>query len=153
MQLGKRKTPQMLGALPPALPPALSSGFNSAAPAARLARDPLALPRHRMYELQMRFRASRRSRARAPVLASCEFTEDIPPRGGGLQGLAMAIAITLIVLALGSVLFHFLSPWYFTPIASNLGAIDTTITITFWVTGIVFVAVNLFMALAVIRYR
>jgi len=65
----------------------------------------------------------------------------------------MAIAIALIVLALGSVLFHFLSPWYFTPIASNWGTIDTTITITFWVTGIVFVAVNLFMAWAVIRYR
>ena len=67
--------------------------------------------------------------------------------------LAMAIAIALIVLALGSVLFHFLSPWYFTPIASNWGTIDTTISITFWVTGIVFVAVSLFMALAVIRYR
>lgn len=65
----------------------------------------------------------------------------------------MAIAIALIVLALGSVLFHFLSPWYFTPIASNWGAIDTTIDITFWVTGAVFVAVNVFMAWAVIRYR
>ncbi|MCM2253039.1 MAG: c-type cytochrome [Ramlibacter sp.] len=65
----------------------------------------------------------------------------------------MAIAIALIALALGSVLFHFLSPWYFTPIASNWGAIDTTITITFWVTGIVFIAVSLFMAAAVIRYR
>ena len=65
----------------------------------------------------------------------------------------MAIALALVVLALGSVLFHFLSPWYFTPIASNWGTIDTTIGITFWVTGIVFVAVNVFMALAVIRYR
>ena len=65
----------------------------------------------------------------------------------------MAIAIALIVLALGSVLFHFLSPWYFTPIASNWGTIDNTIAITFWVTGFVFVAVSLFMAWAVIRYR
>ncbi|MBK0391157.1 c-type cytochrome [Ramlibacter algicola] len=65
----------------------------------------------------------------------------------------MAIAIALIVLALGSVLFHFLSPWYFTPIASNWASIDTTIGITFWVTGFVFVAVNLFMAWAVVRYR
>jgi cytochrome c oxidase subunit 2 len=65
----------------------------------------------------------------------------------------MPIAIALIVLALGSVLFHFLSPWYFTPIASNWGTIDTTIKITFIVTGIVFVAVSLFMAWAVIRYR
>lgn len=65
----------------------------------------------------------------------------------------MPIAIALILLALGSVLFHFLSPWYFTPIASNWGAIDTTIGITFWVTGFVFVAVAAFTAWAVIRYR
>lgn len=65
----------------------------------------------------------------------------------------MGIAIALIVLALGSVLFHFLSPWYFTPIASNWHTIDTTISITFWVTGVVFVAISLFMAWAVIRYR
>jgi cytochrome c oxidase subunit 2 len=65
----------------------------------------------------------------------------------------MFAAIVLIVLIVGSVLFHFLSPWYFTPLASNWGTIDDTVAITFWVTGIVFVAVNLFMAVAVIRYR
>lgn len=65
----------------------------------------------------------------------------------------MPIAVALIVLALGSVLFHFLSPWYFTPIASNWHAIDTTIRITFVVTGIVFVAVAIFMAVAIMRYR
>ncbi|MDP9128877.1 MAG: cytochrome c oxidase subunit II, partial [Candidatus Binatota bacterium] len=65
----------------------------------------------------------------------------------------MPLAIVLVLLIVGSVLFHFLSPWYFTPIASNWGTIDDTITITFWVTGFVFVAVNLFMAYCVIRYR
>jgi len=65
----------------------------------------------------------------------------------------MAIAIVLILLVAGSVLFHFLSPWYFTPIASNWVAIDDTISVTFWVTGLVFVAVNLFMAYCVVRYR
>jgi cytochrome c oxidase subunit 2 len=65
----------------------------------------------------------------------------------------MYVAIVLIVLIVGSLLFHFLSPWYFTPIASNWGAIDDTIGITFWVTGIVFVAVNLFVAFAVFRFR
>jgi len=65
----------------------------------------------------------------------------------------MAIAIALVLLALGSVLFHFLSPWYFTPIASNWKTIDTTISITFWVTGIVFVGLSLFIAWAVVRYR
>ena len=65
----------------------------------------------------------------------------------------MAVAIVLALLVVGSVLFQFLSPWYFTQIASNWGAIDDTISITFWVTGFVFVAVNLFMAYCVIRYR
>src|SRR5213595_1502112 len=65
----------------------------------------------------------------------------------------MPIAVVLILLALGSVAFHFLSPWYFTPIASNWGTIDGTIGITFWVTGIVFLAVTGFMAWSVIRYR
>src|SRR3989338_6318855 len=65
----------------------------------------------------------------------------------------MALAIVLILLVVGSVLFHFLSPWYFTPIASNWGAMDDTISITLWVTGFVFVVVNLFMVYAVIRFR
>jgi cytochrome c oxidase subunit 2 len=68
----------------------------------------------------------------------------------------MPIAVVLIVLVVGSLVFHFLSPmfgWTFTPIASNWGMIDSTVDITFIVTGIVFVAVNLFMAYAIIRYR
>jgi cytochrome c oxidase subunit II len=65
----------------------------------------------------------------------------------------MLIAIAVVVLVVGTVLFHFLSPWYLTELASNWSTIDTTITITFWITGFVFVAVNLFMAYCVIRYR
>jgi cytochrome c oxidase subunit 2 len=65
----------------------------------------------------------------------------------------MAIAVVLILLVIGSVLFHFLSPWWFTPIASNWGMIDTTVIITFWVTGTVFIAVNLFLAYCVVKYR
>ncbi len=65
----------------------------------------------------------------------------------------MPLAIVLIVLVVGSLVFHFLSPWTFTPIASNWGMIDNTVDITFVVTGVVFVAVNLFMAYAIIRYR
>jgi cytochrome c oxidase subunit 2 len=56
----------------------------------------------------------------------------------------------------GSLVFHALSPvfgWTFTPLASNWSQIDDTIDITFWVTGFVFVAVNLFMAYAIIKYR
>ena len=65
----------------------------------------------------------------------------------------MAIAIVLVILVVGSVLFQFLSPWYFTPIASNWGTIDDTISLTFWVTGFAFVAVNLFVAYCVVRFR
>src|SRR5256712_12760850 len=65
----------------------------------------------------------------------------------------MVVAIVLVLLVVGSVLFHFLSPWYFTPIASNWSAMDHTISLAFWVTGFVFVAINLFMAYCVIRYR
>ena len=65
----------------------------------------------------------------------------------------MIFGIALVVLVVASVLFHYLSPWYLTPLASNWSTIDTTIDITFWVTGFVFVAINLFMAYVVIRYR
>jgi cytochrome c oxidase subunit 2 len=65
----------------------------------------------------------------------------------------MAIALALILVAVGSVLFHFLSPWWWTPIASNWQYIDTTIIITFWITGAVFTAVVLFTAYCVIRFR
>jgi len=65
----------------------------------------------------------------------------------------MKLAIVLVVLVVGSIIFHFTSPWWFTPLASNWGSIDFTIDVTFWVTGFVFVAVNLFLAYAVYRYR
>lgn len=65
----------------------------------------------------------------------------------------MILVIVLVLLVVGTVIFHFASPWWFTPLASNWGAIDSTITITFWVTGLVFIAVNLFMAFAIFRYR
>jgi cytochrome c oxidase subunit 2 len=65
----------------------------------------------------------------------------------------MAIALILVLLAVGSVIFHFLSPWWWTPIASNWGPIDNTIIITFWITGGVFLAVVLFMAYCLFRFR
>ncbi|MGH8195199.1 MAG: c-type cytochrome [Woeseiaceae bacterium] len=65
----------------------------------------------------------------------------------------MPLAVVLILLVVGSLVFHFLSPWTFTPLASNWSQIDFTIDVTFWVTGFVFVAVNLFMAYCIIRYR
>ena len=65
----------------------------------------------------------------------------------------MLVAIVIVLLIVASVAFHFWSPWYFTPLASNWGTIDDTISITFWVTGIVFVAVNAFMAYAIWKFR
>jgi cytochrome c oxidase subunit II len=65
----------------------------------------------------------------------------------------MAIALAVVLLVIGTVAFHFLNPWWFTPIASNWQTMDDTVNLTFWVTGAVFVAVNLFMAYAIVRYR
>ncbi|SDP91118.1 cytochrome c oxidase subunit 2 [Phyllobacterium sp. YR620] len=65
----------------------------------------------------------------------------------------MAVVLILVLVAVASVLFHLLSPWWWTPIASNWHYIDNTIIVTFWITGVVFVAVVLFVAYCVFRFR
>ncbi|CAI8716172.1 cytochrome c oxidase subunit II [Pseudomonas sp. IT-P74] len=65
----------------------------------------------------------------------------------------MAIAIILILIVIASVLFHILAPWHATPAASNWGSIDTTLFITLIISGIFFIAITVFMAVAVMRYR
>jgi cytochrome c oxidase subunit 2 len=65
----------------------------------------------------------------------------------------MALAVGLVLLVVATVLFHVLSPWWFTPIASNWSMMDSTVNLTFWVTGAAFVLVTLFMAYAIIRFR
>jgi cytochrome c oxidase subunit 2 len=65
----------------------------------------------------------------------------------------MATAIVLIVIVAGSVLFHFVSPWRLTPLASNWQQMDDTLAITLVITGIFFVAINLFIAYTLVRYR
>jgi len=65
----------------------------------------------------------------------------------------MIVAILLILVAVGTVVFHFASPWWWTPIASNWGYIDDTIILTFWITGVVFIAVILFMAYCIVKFR
>jgi len=69
------------------------------------------------------------------------------------RGKGMPTAIILVIVALGSVLFHILSPWWWTPIASNWDYIDHTINLTFWITGVAFTAIILFMAYCVFRFR
>jgi len=63
------------------------------------------------------------------------------------------VAVIFAIIIIASIIFHFWSPWWWTPVASNWGNIDTTIILTFWVTGGVFVAICLFMAYCVWRYR
>ena len=65
----------------------------------------------------------------------------------------MAVAIILLLVAVGSVVFHLFSPWWWTPIATNWRYIDDTINITFWITGAVFFAVIAFMAYCVFRFH
>lgn len=65
----------------------------------------------------------------------------------------MVIAVVLVLVVIGSVIFHFLSPWWFTPLASNWGYIDNTTELTFWITGAVFSAVVLFVAYCLFRFR
>jgi cytochrome c oxidase subunit 2 len=65
----------------------------------------------------------------------------------------MPFAVVLILLVVGSILFHLFSPWTFTPLASNWSMVDVTVDITLYVTGLIFVAVNLFMAYCVIKFR
>jgi cytochrome c oxidase subunit II len=65
----------------------------------------------------------------------------------------MKTAIVIVIVALGSVIFHLFSPWWWTPIASNWSYIDHTISLTFWITGAVFVAVVLFVAYCIFRFH
>ena len=65
----------------------------------------------------------------------------------------MAVAIVILLIALGSIAFHFWSPWWWTPIASNWQGMDDTILLTFWITGFVFVAICAFVAYCVWKYR
>ena len=65
----------------------------------------------------------------------------------------MFFAIIIVIIIVASVAFHFWSPWWWTPVASNWGGMDDTIILTFWVTGTVFIAVCLFMAYCTWRYR
>ena len=65
----------------------------------------------------------------------------------------MPVALLLLLVAIGSVVFHLVSPWWWTPIATNWRYIDDTINITFWITGFVFVAVIVFMAYCIFRFH
>ena len=68
----------------------------------------------------------------------------------------MVLAVVIFLLVVGSIVFHFATPGlglWFPELAADWSTIDLTINVTFWVTGAVFVLVNLFMAYCVYRFR
>lgn len=65
----------------------------------------------------------------------------------------MFLAIIIVLMVVGSVIFTWQSPYWFTEIASNWGGMDTTLIITFWITGVVSVIVLLFAAWCVYKYQ
>ena len=69
------------------------------------------------------------------------------------KGISMKTALALVVLVIGSVVFHLLSPWWWTPIATNWVFMDNMISLTFWITGFVYVVILLFVAYCVYKFR
>ena len=65
----------------------------------------------------------------------------------------MAIAVALLLIVIGSVVFQLVTPWGLTPLASNWSTMDHTMVITLVITGIFFVVINLFVVYTVIRFR
>ncbi|GJG97368.1 c-type cytochrome [Cupriavidus pauculus] len=65
----------------------------------------------------------------------------------------MAIAVVLVIMVVASVLFHFLSPWWLTPLASNWKQMDDTLLITLAITGVFFIVINLLLGYIVWRFR
>ena len=64
----------------------------------------------------------------------------------------VTIAIVFLLITVGSVVFHFWSPWWWTEVASNWGGMDDTIILTFWITGFVFVVICLFVSYCVWKF-
>ncbi|WP_426338677.1 cytochrome c oxidase subunit II [Pseudoduganella sp. S-14] len=65
----------------------------------------------------------------------------------------MALAISLILIVLGAIIFHWLSPWWLTPIASNWQAMDDALMITLVICAALFIIIHLFVAYAVVKFR
>ncbi|HEY2257065.1 MAG TPA: cytochrome c oxidase subunit II [Variovorax sp.] len=65
----------------------------------------------------------------------------------------MTIAVALLLIVVASVLFHIFNPWWTTPLASNWQEMDDTLAITLVITGLFFVAINLFLVYTLMRFR
>ncbi len=64
----------------------------------------------------------------------------------------MYTGIVFLAVIIGSIVFHVWTPWWWTDIASNWGAMDDTIILTFWIGGGVFILVCLFMTYCIFKY-
>lgn len=65
----------------------------------------------------------------------------------------MLVALILLAVVLGSVLFNFLSPWTFLELGSNWALIDFTVLVTFVICGVAFVILGIYMAWWVYKYQ
>ena len=65
----------------------------------------------------------------------------------------MAIAAALFIIVIGSVVFHIVTPWWLTPLASNWKQMDDMLAITLAITGLFFVVINLFVVYSLWRFR
>ena len=64
----------------------------------------------------------------------------------------MYTGLVFLAVTVGSIIFHIWSPWWWTDIASNWGAMDDTIVLTFWIGGGVFILVCLFMTYCIFKF-
>ena len=65
---------------------------------------------------------------------------------------SMHAGFIFLAVIIGSILFHIFTPWWWTDIASNWGAMDDTINLTFWIGGGVFILVCLFMVYCMFKF-
>ena len=65
----------------------------------------------------------------------------------------MWMAIAFVVIIIGSVVFHIVTPWWTTPLASAWQRMDDMLTITLLITGVFFVAINGFVVYCLVRFR
>jgi cytochrome c oxidase subunit II len=65
----------------------------------------------------------------------------------------MALALALILIVIGTVAFHFASPWWLTPLASNWQQMDDALMLTLYITAAIFILINLFVAYAIVKFR
>ena len=65
----------------------------------------------------------------------------------------MLFAVVLVTIVVASVVFHFVSPWRATSLASNWQSMDDTLAITLAATALFFVVIIFFVAYTLLRYR